>query len=422
MEPLHGGHPVVPRWYTCRVTPRHFAFVTIGYPPFVGGAQIYVKQLAESLVADGHAVTVFTTDAAEVERIWDADKRVLPTGEEDQTGVRVRRLPLNHLPIAPYSHFVLRRATVALAAVPWMPERALAAMARFTPWVPGLRHALAVCSPRPDLVHSFAIPFESMLCEADAYAAKQGVPHMVTPFLHVDAAGYTMPHQVGLLRRSAAVVALTDIERDYLTGLGIERVREIPAAIPAPVCKPAPVPEARSILFLGAVTRDKGAVHLVEAARSLWQEGVEFKLTLAGDIGEAFLRYHQRLPERGQVKVPGIVSEECKAELLRECTALALPSRVDAFGIVLLEAWAQGRPVIGARAGGIPAVVDEGENGLLVPFGDVSALAAAIRRLVTRPGEAARMGWNGHKKLLERYTWEKVYPQLLAVYETVLAA
>lgn len=405
------------------MTPKRIVFVTIGYPPFVGGAQTYVQQLAESLVKDGHQVTVFTTDAAEVERIWDPGKRSLPAGEEEQAGVRIRRPPLRHLPGAPYSHFALRRATVAMAAVPGVPERALAAAARFTPWVPGLRGALTACTPRPDVVHSFAIPFESMLCEAEVYAAARGVPHVITPFLHVGAAGYAMPHQLGLMRRAAAVVALTDIEREYLKRRGVSRVKVIPAAIPTPTCKPASTPKPASVLFLGALTHDKGAVHLLDAVRGLWRQGVEVNLTLAGDISEAIRNSHRQLPEADRVRVslPGVVSEERKGELLRDCTALALPSRVDSFGIVLLEAWARGRPVIGARVGGIPAVVDHEENGLLVPFGDVPTLGAAVRRLVTQPDEAARLGANGHKKLLERYTWDKVYPQLLEVYERALA-
>ena len=94
-----------------------------------------------------------------------------------------------------------------------------------------------------------------------------------------------------------------------------------------------------------------------------------------------------------------------------------MPSRVDSFGLVFLEAWAQGKPVIGARAGGIPAVVDHGENGLLIPFGDVDALAAAIERLLDSPEEAARLGQTGWRKLKEHYDWERVYPQLLALYQ-----
>ncbi len=421
------------------MTPRRFLFATIGYPPFMGGAQVYVQQLAESLVKDGHQVTVLTTDAGEAERIWDPHRRGLLAALEEQAGVLVHRLPLRYLPGAPYSYYGLRRLTVVLAQVPGVPEGALWPLARLTPWLPGLRGALAACSPAPDLVHTFAIPFEVILGTAAGYAASLGVPHVVSPFLHAGPPedpsvqhGYAMPHQLSLMRQASAVITLTDIERGFLLkkGLQPDKVHTVPGGIlingaralsnvPAGKSPGAPPP---NVLFLGAVTYEKGAVHLVEAARSLWRDGVEVEVTLAGAASEQFLRYYKGLPQDQRIRIhlPGAVSEVQKGELLAACTALVLCSRVDSFGLVLLEAWAHAKPVIGARAGGIPEVVDDGENGLLVPFGDVANLAAAVRRLLAHPAEATRLGANGRKKLKERYSWDRIYPQITRVYERVL--
>ena len=112
----------------------------------------------------------------------------------------------------------------------------------------------------------------------------------------------------------------------------------------------------------------------------------------------------------------GLVDEPTKHRLLASSTLLALPSQVDTFGIVFLEAWLHAKPVIGAEAGGIPDLVHDGENGLLVPFGDVAALAAAVRSLVEGPDLAARLGGEGRRQVLERYTWEQTYRTLTQVY------
>lgn len=414
-----------------------FLFTNIGYPPFVGGAQTYVQLLAESLVRDGHQVTVYTTDGGEVERVWNAGKRALPAGVEAVNGVMVERLPLRHLPPSPLAYYLIRRLTVALAQVPAVPEGLLWGLARFTPWVPALDLALARRTEPVDLVHGFTIPFESVLKPAADYAARIDVPFVVTPFLHIGeesdhrvARGYAMPHQVALLRRAAAVVALSDLERAFLLarGLAPERVHTLHAGIPVPAdC--VPIHErprgdhAATVLFLGAVTYEKGAVHLTEALRRLWTEGLPIELVLAGTVTDQYRHYYDRLPagDRGRVQLRGVVSEEEKQALLRECTLLAMPSRVDSFGLVYLEAWRYGKPVIGARAGGVPAVIDHEQNGLLVHFGDVAALATAIRRLVVDADEARRLGHAGWGKLQAQYTWDRAYAGLAKLYQQVLA-
>lgn len=78
--------------------------------------------------------------------------------------------------------------------------------------------------------------------------------------------------------------------------------------------------------------------------------------------------------------------------------------------------------MIGARAGGIPGVVDDGENGILVPFGDVAALTGAMRRLLTEPDLGKTMGQRGQQKVQEVFTWESVGERVLQIYNHLLNA
>ena len=120
------------------------------------------------------------------------------------------------------------------------------------------------------------------------------------------------------------------------------------------------------------------------------------------------------------VRTLGLVDEVTKHALLAEASALLLPSRTDSLGIVMLEAWSHGTPVIGAAAGGIPGVVDHGENGLLVPFGDVAALAGSVRLLVTDGELRRRLGEQGREKVARRYTWSQVRDRVLDSYRQLL--
>jgi len=126
--------------------------------------------------------------------------------------------------------------------------------------------------------------------------------------------------------------------------------------------------------------------------------------------------------ERAGIVLLGPVSEQVKHTVLERAELLVLPSRVDSFGIVLLEAWSHGKPVIGARAGGIPGVIDHGVDGLLVPWGDHRALAEAIETILGDPDRARRMGDAGRAKTAARYTWPAVYAQVEELYQRVLVA
>ena len=79
-------------------------------------------------------------------------------------------------------------------------------------------------------------------------------------------------------------------------------------------------------------------------------------------------------------------------------------------------------PVIAARAGGIPGVVDDGANGLLVPFADVDGLANAAERIITDETFARRIGEAGREKVRAQYSWDIVAGRVLAHYRRVLDA
>ena len=140
---------------------------------------------------------------------------------------------------------------------------------------------------------------------------------------------------------------------------------------------------------------------------------------LAGTDIEDFRRYLDTLPPKVKSKclMLDYVSDEEKRDLLEACDVLALPSRSDSFGIVFLEAWFYGKPVVGARAGGIPGLVRDGVDGALVPFGAVTELAIAIKKLLTDQEYARRLGGAGRARVLAEFTWDEKYAVVRSLYE-----
>jgi len=177
------------------------------------------------------------------------------------------------------------------------------------------------------------------------------------------------------------------------------------------------------VAFIGTVTYDKGAIHLVEAMSRLWAEGNPATLVFIGSVVHEFNTYYARVSDevRRRTRVLGVVTEEEKRDLLAASSLVVLSSRVDSFGIVYLEAWANKKPVIGARAGGVPEVVTDGEDGLLVPFGDIQGLSEAISLLLEDDNLASRLGEKGFRKTMRLYTWDAIYRKVKGIYEELVS-
>ena len=421
---------------------RSLLHVIQRYYPYVGGSEAYFGVLSERFAARGDRVTVYTTDAWDLEHFWAPGKRTIDWGGEarEHRGVRVRRFAVRRPPFWRLGYPVTRRLMTHFSDLP-LPggEAILRGAGGLSPWVPSLDRALDGDGERFDLVHSANIALESLILAAERYSRRRDVPLIVTPFVHVGEDGdrrvlkyYSMRHQLGVLHRAQAVVAQTPREYRFLAERGVPegRLHLVGAGVdPAAVTggDGAAFRERHGITgpivaIIGTTAHDKGTPHLVEALRALWREGREATLVIAGPPMEHFVRYFAALPaaDRAHCRFLGFISDDEKRDLLAATDLFAMPSRTDSFGIVYLEAWCCGVPVIGARAGGVPDVIADGEDGLLVPFGDVAALTSAVRALLDDRALAARLGARGRAKTLERFTWDRVVAAFARIYDAAI--
>jgi glycosyltransferase involved in cell wall biosynthesis len=365
--------------------------------------------------------------------------------QEVLDGVAVHRLPLLHPWPAPYAFGLLRRAGLWLH-LSGLPDSVthplLRRLARSMPPLRGLRKASDSCARQADVVHTDDSSWDGMLLAAAAAAASHKKPLVISPFMHLGnawvRAHYQMAHQVAAYRQAAAVVALSGKEASALTALGVspQRMHRLCMGVDKlpPELENLDTDGFRQqfaargpiVAFVGANTFDKGAFTLAQAVLQLNREGIAVDLVCAGPQSELLQRFLRSQPPeeqsiaRARIHVLGVVDETTKHRLLAACNLLALPSQVDTFGIVLLEAWQHGKPVIGALAGGIPDLVQHDKTGLLVPFGDADRLAAAVRRLLLEPSLAARLGVEGQSQVQRLYTWDRTYQDLLIIYRGVL--
>lgn len=406
------------------------------------GASRYFSEIGERLAREGHTVTVLTSDALDLEYFWDRRRRRVPQREEEHGGVRVLRFPVWRLPGPPILYPIVRRLMVELGRLGPATAPLLARLATLTPRLPALERHLATAPELADvaLVHTTNITLDFAILPAARWARRRGIPHLCTPFVHLGEPGsrqivqyYSMPHQIALLKGCAGVATMTELERDYLVGRGVPgaRVSVVGAGVdPAEVAggdgaafRAAQGIAGPIVLSLGAAAYDKGTVHVLEAMRRLWAEGVEATWVQCGPLLGHFERHYAGLPaaERAHTRVLGYVSDATRRDALAAANIYAQPSRTDSFGIAYLEAWCYGVPVVGARAGGVPAVIRHGADGLLVPFGAVAELAGALGRLLRDRELARALGAAGRARVGRELTWDAAYGRARALYAALAA-
>jgi len=152
-----------------------------------------------------------------------------------------------------------------------------------------------------------------------------------------------------------------------------------------------PVPEERRIVFVGALEAYKNVGGLAAAWRRVAARFPDAKLTVIGRGSRRAVVDELAADVLGVEHVESLEPPEVAAALDR-ARALVLPSWPEGLGRVVLEAFARGRTVVATNAGGIPDIVTDGVDGLLVPRGDTAALADALCRLLEDHELAARLG------------------------------
>ncbi|HEY8965183.1 MAG TPA: glycosyltransferase, partial [Candidatus Methylacidiphilales bacterium] len=163
-----------------------------------------------------------------------------------------------------------------------------------------------------------------------------------------------------------------------------------------------------TFLYVGRLRRYKSLDIVLRAFAKLVETIPAARLVIAG-TGDDRKRLEALALKLGLgtvVRFPGSVSEKAKAALMREATALLYPSRREGWGLSVIEAGACGTPTIAAAVPGLRDAVEDGQSGLLAPWGDVAAWEAAMARLIASPAERNRLG-QGALERSRTFSWEK---------------
>ena len=194
---------------------------------------------------------------------------------------------------------------------------------------------------------------------------------------------------------------------------------------------PAPLPENRdkgsqTILFVGRLIASKGVDDLIDAFHFVRQSLPDVKLRIVGG-GPQQQNFRKRAEDLGVADEVCFAGPKYGTDLqveYRNCDVFVLPSKfiksdpaTEALGLVLIEASMHGKPLIGTKIGGIPEIVRDGVNGILVTPANPNALASAIIRLLSDKELRTSMSRNSLRIANTEYTWDAATTRLINCYE-----
>ncbi len=403
--------------------------VVHGYPPSSGGSQWLVKKVSEQLGTQYQdEVTVFSTVAYNMGYFWGEDSLSMPEGQENVHGVTVQRFPVfNKLN-------GLRKGLAGIATRLHLPYNDWLRTFQTGPIISGMTQAIA--NSQADVVMAMAFPLLHMYY-ALAGAKKGNIPIVFVGAIHpADRWGYERKMIYRAIHKANAYMALTSFEKEYLIDKGIDPHKifllgggvdhdEFAQANGTSIRMAYGWKKSPVVLMLSKHVARKRFDTLLEAMPQVWAKHPDAQLVLAGRqtaYSETIKNRVQQLSvqEQTQVSIIYDLTETKKAELLSACDIFVLPSGEESFGIVFAEAWACGKPVIGANVGAVASLIEVGQDGLLFEYGNVDSLANAISALLADENKRQQMGNTGQEKVLENYSWEKVTKRLRTVYERVI--
>lgn len=377
------------------VAVTRIALVASSFAPRVGGVEEHVRNLALQLRDRGHDVVVWAVDQG------DAD---VPAAVD---GIPVRYLPTP------------------------MPARRPGALLRFAWRAPGavLRWRRAMAVDRPDVVNVHCFGPNGPWAAVMARLARRPLVVSSHGETYGDATNVfdTSPllrHAlVRALRGSAAVTAcsartLGDLETRF--GLEPGRGAVVPNGIDLaePAAPALPALPGRYLLAVGRLVGTKGFDLLLDAFAESGLAGTD--LVVGGDGPElAALRAQaERLGVADRVHLLGRLSRGEVVGVMAGAVALVVPSRVEPFGIVVLEGWRAGVPLVVTSHGGPAELVTDGVDGLVRDPADTASLAVALRAVATDAALSARLGERGAQRA-RAYDWRDVVRHYEAVYGAV---
>ena len=383
----------------------------IRFPPAPGGAETHVLEISKLLKARDYNVSVFTSDLY----------KEVPFTRKTDWEPKVDRIPVKRFKA--YSmpgelHYI---------------------------FIPSL--AKAILKVKADLIHAHSYGYFQVNVSG-LNKRLRDTPFVLTPHFHPPWSMWGGDRRKQLRKIYDKIFAPTVLNAvDRIIGVSHheiellqeiikidpDKIRYIPNGIDFSRFEPIPKPDKflnkfkihdNIVLYVGRLASNKGLEVLIKAAPEVLREHPKTTFVFVGEdegMKELLTEQAKKLGISKNILFTGhIKDEELFLSAFAACDVFVLPSEYEAFGIVLLEAMACKKPVIGSHVGGVPEAVGDEGAGLIVEYNDAKALSEEINKLLADQKLRKNMGELGRARVKKNFTWESVVNQIEKVYAELI--
>ncbi|MBN1800073.1 MAG: glycosyltransferase family 4 protein [Candidatus Lokiarchaeota archaeon] len=405
-----------------------------------------MQRIAELMKSDySYHVEISTSNAIDFKSLRDSGGKLISSKQkyfEEVNGLKIRRFPiaynLNHNEMVTLIKSIPEYKDLKLN------DELLDEILKNGPFLlSAINYFYNLDEFKFDLIHTTYFPYFNIILSL-ILGKKFEVPVVITPFFHFSNPRYTESHLMEVLKKFDLLLACTKTEKEFLTsvaGVPCEKIRVIPMGVDFSKYNKnsqekgkyyqfkqhyflAKEKKFKMVLFCGYKNYEKGAISILKAIPYILEHFKKVYFVLIGPTTEAYNRELSKIKKNPKTKIINLTPDnlkgyfdEKKIAAFKETDIYLMPSRSDAFGISFLEAWAAGKPVIGAKIGATPEVIRNNIDGYLVNFDDPVDIANKVIKLLKKKRLRKRLGRNGSNKTKSYHTWDIIANMHNKIYE-----
>jgi len=424
-------------------------YIPTRYFPSISGAEFYFQRIAEILTKNfNYNIDIYTSDAIDFKALRDPSGKIIDHKNrfyKEVNNIIIKRFSVNYS--ISKEEIILKLKKIPFFNSLNLSDNCVKSIIKNGPYLEDLiDYFIQNQAQNYKLIHATFFPYFNLLISL-IIGEYINVPKICTPFFHFSNPRYMDLKLIELLKKFDLLIACTNIEKKILIEkykIPSKKIKVIPMGVDFKRFERVHKESYKNfyfkqnffnkkemkyklVLFCGYKNYEKGAISILKAIPYILKKIKKVYFVFIGPSTKTFNITYSKIKKLYDARIINFTPDNLtgyydkkKLTAFKEADLYLMPSRSDAFGISFLEAWAAGNPVVGARIGATPEVIEEKVDGLLVDFDNPADIAQKVILLLNNKKMRKNLGSAGQLKVSQKYTWDIIAKHTHSTYQNLI--